>query len=147
MEHFQQIAWGIPNEVKEIKNRDRNSDKVFWDCENKLVLNSNVVYAKSSGKRNVLFLSTKQPILGTTKEDVWSKPVTYKLYDFNNGGTDIVDQRMNFYSSKAKPCWWTISVFTYILDTCGINASSLITLKIVQNGDRKSFKIEFLVKF
>ena len=42
------------------------------------------------------------PILGTAKNNLRLKPAIYKLYDYTKGGTDIIDQRLNFYSSKAK---------------------------------------------
>ena len=56
---------GIPEEVKHVGSRDSNSYEVFWDESGKLVLNSYIVNTKSSGKRNVLLLSTMHPILGT----------------------------------------------------------------------------------
>jgi len=55
------------------------------------VLHSYVLTTKSSGKRNVLLLSTVQPILGITKDDGKKKPAIYKLYDFTEGGTGVMD--------------------------------------------------------
>ena len=73
---------GIPNEIKNVAERERFSYQCFWESsENKLVLHSYVVPTKSSGKRNVLLLSTVQPILGVTKDDGKKKPAIYKLYD------------------------------------------------------------------
>ena len=119
---------GIPEEVKHVGSRDSNSYEVFWDESGKLVLNSYIVNTKSSGKRNVLLLSTMHPILGTAKDNLQLKPAIYKLYDYTRGGTDIIDQRMNFYSSKGKSHRWTITAFAYVLDTFRVNASTVIAL-------------------
>lgn len=45
-------------------------------------------------------LSTMQPLMGVTKEDDKKKPAIYKLYDFTKGGTDIIDQRIGFYTCR-----------------------------------------------
>ena len=90
---------GIPNEIKNVAERERFSYQCFWESsENKLVLHSYVVPTKSSGKRNVLLLSTVQPILGVTKDDGKKKPAIYKLYDFTKGGTDVMDHRIGAYT-------------------------------------------------
>ena len=119
---------GIPEEVKHVGSRDSNSYEVFWDESGKLILNSYIVNTKSSGKRNVLLLSTMHPILGTVKDSLRLKPAIYKLYDYTKGGTDIIDQRINFYSSKVKSRRWTMTAFAYVLDTCRVNASTVIAL-------------------
>ena len=74
-----------------------------------LVLHSYVVKNKSSGLRNVLMLSSVQPLLGVTKDDNKFKPAIYKHYDFTKGGTDIVDQRVGFTpvsQSRLDGQWW-----------------------------------------
>ncbi len=63
-----------------------------------MTLHSYVVCTKSTGKRNVLVLSTFLPIIGTTK-DKQKKPAIMKVYDYTKGGTDIMDQRMSNYST------------------------------------------------
>ena len=50
----------------------------------------------------MLILSTKQPILGVTKDDRKKEPAIIKLYDFLKGGTNAVDQKMGNYSVKPK---------------------------------------------
>ena len=62
-------------------------------------------------KKNVILLSTAPPILGITKDDRKSKLGIYKVYDFTKGGTDIIDQRMIFYTCKPKSRKWKITVF------------------------------------
>ena len=120
---------GIPAEIKEIKDRETNSYEVYWEKDNGILnLHSYVVKTKSSGKRNVLLLSTVPPLLGTTKDDNKSKPAIYKLYDFSKGGTDIIDQRMGFYSCKSKSKRWTMNAFSYVLDTCRVNASTIYAM-------------------
>ena len=103
---------GIPNEIKNVAERERFSYECFWESsENKPVLHSYVVPTKSSGKRNVLLLSTVQPILGVTKDYGKKKPAIYKLYDFTKGGTDVMDHRIGAYTCKAKLNRWTLTAF------------------------------------
>ena len=98
---------------------------------------------KSSGKRNVLLLSTTHPILGTAKDNLRLKPAIYKLYDYIKGGTDIIDQPMNFYSSKAKSRRWIMTAFAYVLDTCRVNASTVIALnQSIKPRNTNSFDFE-----
>ena len=73
-------------------------------------------------KKNVIFLSTAPPILGITKDHGKSKLGIYKLYDFTKGGTDIIDQRIGFYTCKLKSRKWTITVFSYVIDMARVNS-------------------------
>ena len=49
------------------------------------------------------------------------------------GGTDIIDQRAQFYMCKPKSSRWTISVFSYVLDTSRINASTVWSMNNNEN--------------
>jgi len=73
---------GIPPEIKSVKDREELSTEIYWSDDNNTVLSSYVVKTKSSGMKNVLLLSTMQPLLGITKDDGKRKPAQYKLYDF-----------------------------------------------------------------
>ena len=114
---------GVPKEVKKLVEenktlmnflgRNRKVDSAFLRGE----------YEKLwSKKRSYCMLSTLQPILGTAKGDVRLKPAIYKIYDFTKGGTDVIDQRINSYTCKAKSHRSTMAGFLYILDTCKANA-------------------------
>ena len=46
-------------------------------------------------------------------------------YMTSKSGTDIIDQKMGFYSCKSKSKRWTMNAFSYILDTCRVNASTI----------------------
>ena len=90
---------GILVEVKELANREPFTYECFWEAEeSKHSLHSYVVNTKSLGNRNVLLLSTMQPILGTIKDDGKQKLAIYKLYDYTKGGTEVVDQHMTNYT-------------------------------------------------
>ena len=85
---------GIPDAIKQTNGQEPFSYKYFWASEKgRLVLPSYVVKTESTGLRNVLLLSTVQPILGVSQNPK-KKPAIYKLYDYTKGGTDIIDQRM-----------------------------------------------------
>ena len=91
---------------------------------------------------NVLLLSTTDFILGTTKDDNKSKPAVYKYYDFNKTGTDVIDQRMDKYSVKAKSKKWTRCALSYILDSCRVNAQTILAFhqgKMPRNTDSFQF--------
>ena len=92
---------GIPTEIKDVKQREPLSREIYWQKDNPLSLSSYVVKS-STGKKYVFTLSTLEPILGTTKDDNCHKLGLYELYDFTKGGTDIVDQRTGYHSTKTK---------------------------------------------
>ena len=77
---------------------------------------SSYVVKTCKGAKNILLLSTVQPLKGVTKDDSKTKPAVYKLYDFTKGGMDIIDQRMGAYTSKIKSLQWTMVALAYILD-------------------------------
>ena len=94
---------------------------------------------KNTGLRNVLLLSTVQPILGVIKNPK-KKPAIYKLYDYTKGGTDIIDQRVGTYSCYTKSRRWTMAAFSHVLDTCRVNASTVFALNKGQDPRKqKSF--------
>ena len=72
---------GIPDELKETKNRELLSSEIYWDENSPLPISSYVVKT-SKGKKNVIFLSTSPPILGITKDDEKSKLGIYKFNQF-----------------------------------------------------------------
>ena len=131
---------GIPTETKDVKQREPFSSEIYWQKDGPLSLSSYVVKS-STGKKNVFTLSTLEPILGTTKDDNCHKLGLYEPYDFTKGGTDIVDQRMGFHTTKTKSRKWTLVMFAYMLDTARVNSSTIFALnqgKDLING--KSFE-------
>ena len=129
---FQANRVGIPPLIKDVNNREILSNEIYWEDDGKTNLSSYVVKT-SQGKKNVLMLSTIDPILGVTKDDGKNKPAVYKLYDFTKGGTDIVDQKMGTYTVKSKSRKWTKVTFAYLLDTIRVNSSSLLALNSGKN--------------
>ena len=79
----------------ELLNRELLSSEISWD-ENSSLLMSSYVVKTSKGKKNVILLFTAPPILGITKADGKSKLGIYKVYGFTKGGTNIINQRMDF---------------------------------------------------
>ena len=109
---------GISAEIKEIKDRETNSYEIYWEKDDGILnLHSYVVKTKSSGEQNVLLLLTVPPLLATTKNDNKIKPAIYKLYDFSKDETDIIGQKMGFYSCKMKSKRWSMNAFSYVLNT------------------------------
>ena len=119
---FQMNRVGIPPDLKKVDDRDLPNNKIFWQDNGKTNLSSYVVKT-SKGKKNVLMLSTIEPILGTTIDDEKKKPALYKLYDFTKSGTDIADQKIGSYTVKSKSRKWTKAAFSYLLDTVRVNAN------------------------
>ena len=92
---------GIPAEIKEIKDRETKSNEIYWEKDNGILnLHSYVAKTKSPVKGNVLLLSTVPQLLGITKNDNKTSLI-FTNYNFSRGRTDVVDQRMKFYSCKA----------------------------------------------
>ena len=77
---------GIPASIKDTKDREDLSREIYWEEEGVRNISSYVVKS-SKGKKNVLLLSTLDPMLGVTKDDEKQKPALYKLHDFTKGGT------------------------------------------------------------
>ena len=117
----------IPDKLKENKNRELLSSEIYWDKNSFLSISSYVVKT-SKGKKNVILLSTAPPILDITKDNWKSKLGIYKVYDCRKGGTDIIDQRMGFYTCKPKSRKWAITVFSYVIDMPRVNSSTTFAL-------------------
>ena len=66
---------------------------------------------KSTGRKNVLMLSTMRPIPRITKDDGKSKLALMKVYDFMEAGTDFADQLNNYYSCRARANFWDLVSF------------------------------------
>ena len=92
---------GIPKELKTVENKEELSSGIFWEVGGAKRFVSYTVKT-SKGKKNVIMLTTAERLLGVTMDGNKSKPALIKLYDFTKGGTDIVDQKMGFYSTKTK---------------------------------------------
>ena len=43
-----------------------------------------------------------RPIRKKTRDDKKEKPAIYKFYDFTKGGTDIVDQMNDYYTTESE---------------------------------------------
>ena len=59
---------GIPKELKVIDHRWELSSEIYWETEGSKVLTSYIVKT-SKCMKNVMILSTVQPILGVTTDD------------------------------------------------------------------------------
>ena len=120
-----------------------NSSEIYWQENGKRNIISYVVKT-SKGKKNIIVLSTLEPILGVTSDDGKSKPAIIKLYDFSKGGTDIVDQKMGFYTTKTKSRRWTIVCLAYLLDTIRVNSTTVYALNNGTNPKKQnSFNFGF----
>ena len=88
-----------------------------------------------------MVLATHSPILGATKDDGKQKSGLYKLFDFTKCGTDIIDQKMGFYTTKAKSRQWTLTACSYVLDITRANACNSFAkgTRYIQSF-RKSYK-------
>ena len=60
------------------------------------------------------------------------------------GITDIVDQKITFYSSKIKSRKCTIIAFLYLLDICRVNTASVLAMnKHTESRKQNLFKVGF----
>ena len=121
---------GFPEEVFDTKNREVLSKTFHFEKDKKdLCLSSYTVQTKSKGKKNVVILSTTRPMHSCTKDDNKSKPQIFKFYDFTKGGTDIVDQMNDYFTTRAKSLRWVMIVLYYMLDTARVNAKTIWCMK------------------
>ena len=60
---------GLPKEFVETAGRKEFSCEILWNADDvRIILHSYVVKAKSTGLRNVLLLSTLEPIIAVTQD-------------------------------------------------------------------------------
>ena len=134
---------GIPKEIKDTKEREENSTEIYWEKRRgKYVIVSYVVNTKSKGVKNILLLTTMPPLLGVTKDDGKQKPAIIKFYDFTKGGTDIMDQRMDTYTTSTKSRKWTKKAFCWMLDVARVNGQTILALNHGQSP-RKTDSFQF----
>ena len=134
---------GIPNDIKEVKNRELSTSKVYWQEDRPLTM---MLYAvkTSTGKKNVLLLTTTEPILGVTKDDKREKFRKYKLYDFTKVENGLVDQRIGFLTCKTKSRKWKTVAFSYVLDMARVKSSTIQALSDGKDPLKQhSFKFGF----
>ena len=119
---------GSPKEIKDGTNRDAFSIEICWEEKNKRNLTSYFVSSSKKKKKNIIVLATVEPILGVAIGDEKQKPAIMKLYDFTNGETGIIDQKMVFYSVTTKSRRWAIASLGYLLDTIHVNTCSVYAM-------------------
>ena len=93
------------------------------------LLSSYTVQAKSKSIKNVVILPTTRPMHSCTKDFNKSNSQIFKFYDLTKGGTDIVDQMNNYFTTRAKSLRWAMIVLFYMLDTARINAKTIWCIK------------------
>ena len=87
---------GLPKEFVKTAGRKEFSYEILWNADDvRMTLHSDVAKTKSTGLRNVLLLSTLEPIIAVTKDDVKQKLQVYKMYDFTKGGVGEGGNRYN----------------------------------------------------
>lgn len=64
----------------------------------------------------------------SAKDDQKSKAQIFKFY-FTKGGTDLLDQLIDHYSTRAKSLRWVMVAFSYMLDTALVNSKTVWCLK------------------
>ena len=84
---------------------------------------------QSQKERKILLLSTSRPLHSKTIDAGKEKPQIIKFYDFTKGGTDIVEQLNDYYTTRPKSCRWVMVALSYILDTAGVNRKTVWCLK------------------
>ena len=63
-----------------------------------------------------------------------------EFYDYTKGGSNIVGQRMGFYTCKTKSRRLTSTAFAYVLDPRRVNAATVFALNHKQDPQQ----IEYL---
>ena len=113
----------------EIKDRETNSYEIYWEKDNGILnLHSYVVKTKSSEKRNVLLLSSCHRFLQLQKMTAKASPLFTNYTTFPKAEQTLLIKKMGFYSCKSKSKRWTMNAFSYILDTCRVNASTIYAM-------------------
>ena len=137
---------GIPAELKDPQYQDREAFSVtchYEKVDKQLCINTYNVSTKSSGRKNVVMLTTFRPLKGKTEDDGKNKPAIYKLYDFTKGGTDIDNQLNEFYTSRTKAVRWSSIGLSYVFHTARVNAKTLYHIAKNEDINKKSSSFKF----
>ena len=112
----------------------------YKEKEKGMCITSYTVTTKSKGKMNVVILLTMRPMDACTKDDDKFKSQIFKFHDFTKGGTDIVDQMNDFFTTRAKSNRRAMVVLYYMLDTTRVNSKTLWCMKNqIDMGQQKIF--------
>ena len=120
---------GIPDEIKQTKDREEFSATCHVNSSGNLYLTSYAVRTKSKGKKNILVLSTMRSLPGATRDDGYHKPAIIKLYDFTKGGTDILDQLNDYHTCRSCTFRWDVVALFYMLGTIRVNSETIWCIK------------------
>ena len=101
---------------------------VLFEEGGKKSIHSWVTNTKSGGPRNVMLMTTTEPILGKTKCEK-SRPALVCRYNQSMNGTDRVDQLIQTKTTKIKSRRWTMPIVCYMLDTARVNARTIDQVK------------------
>ena len=103
------VRIGIPDELKDTKCRENFSVTCHIESKEKnLYITTYLVKTKSTGRKNVLMLSTMRPVPGIIKDDGKLKPAIMKFCDFTKGRNDIVNQLNDYDSCRARTNRWDL---------------------------------------
>ena len=117
---------GIPSNLFDTQNREIFSATCHFEKEKKnICLTSYTVKTKSKGKKNVVVLSNSRPLHAKTIDDGKEKLQIIKFYGFIKGGTDIVDQLNDCYTTRSKSCRCVMVALSYMLDTVRVNEKTV----------------------
>ena len=76
-----------------------------------------------------MFLRYRPPDHCMAKQLMMVKKSPKKFYDFTKGGTDIVDQLNDYYTTRSKSCRWVMVALSYMLHTARANGKNVWCLK------------------
>ena len=120
---------GISDELKETKTRELLSAEIYWDENSPLSIPSYVVKTSKCKKKCNLVIYRSSDFRHHKRCSEKQIRGIHKMYDFTKGGTDIIDQRMGFYTYKPKSRKWTTTVFSYVIDKACVTSSTTFALQ------------------
>ena len=115
---------GIPNEMKEVADREKKSTAFCYSEDEKAMLLS-YIDKKKKGKKNILALTTMHNQV-KLRVDKRNKSHALAFYDHTEGGVNIVDLISAKMSTRMKTRRWTLNVFALMLDTARTNAKAIV---------------------
>ena len=92
---------GIPNELEKTDDGEQLSHDWFRRLENLRISLHSFVVANNSTK-NILVMNSHPVSMSVTVDAGPKKSANLRTYDFSKGGTDVMDQKMQCYSTNTK---------------------------------------------
>ena len=110
--------------MKSLKDREDKSTIFAHHSEKKTIMVL-YIYEQKLGMKNIICLTTMHDQV-KIMNDQRLKPQVIVMYDHTKGGVDVVDLISCHHSTRMTLRCWSLTAFTFMLDTIRTNSKSIL---------------------